>query len=55
LKAKSALPELSYLAEQVGYSEREMFRLLGELYRRLGAANRSEALDKAARLGVFDD
>ena len=32
------------LAEQAGYSERMMFRRLNELYRRIGASSRTEAL-----------
>jgi DNA-binding NarL/FixJ family response regulator len=40
------------LADAYGYSERVMFRRLHDLYGRLGAANRSEALINAVRLGV---
>ncbi len=43
------------LADKVGYSEREMFRTLAELYHRLGASNRSEALVKATQLGMLGD
>jgi DNA-binding NarL/FixJ family response regulator len=32
------------IAEGAGYSERMMFRLLRDLYARLGARNRTEAL-----------
>jgi hypothetical protein len=35
----------------VGYSEREMFRLLRQLYDRMGVRNRTEALLKAAQCG----
>ncbi|GAA2625854.1 response regulator transcription factor [Paractinoplanes durhamensis] len=35
------------LAEQAGYSERMMFRLLSGLYTRLGATNRTSALMRA--------
>jgi DNA-binding NarL/FixJ family response regulator len=42
------------LAIEVGYSEREMHRLLHELYERLGARNKAEALVRAARLGLVD-
>ena len=35
---------VSRLADRSGYSERMMFRLLRELYTRLGVANRTEAL-----------
>jgi DNA-binding NarL/FixJ family response regulator len=37
------------LAEQAGYSERAMFRLLQGLYRRMGVRNRTEALIQAHR------
>src|SRR4030042_3857 len=40
------------LADAYGYSERVMFRRLHDLYGRLGAANRSEALINAGRLGL---
>ena len=43
------------LARQVGYSEREMFRLLHDLYHRMGVDNRSEALVKAARWGLLQE
>ena len=39
------------LAADVGYSERMMFRLLRELYARLGAGNRTDALVKAQAKG----
>ncbi len=42
------------LAEQHSYSEREMSRLLRNLYRRMGAENRVEAIVKAARWGLLD-
>ncbi|WP_433202267.1 DNA-binding response regulator [Dactylosporangium sp. CS-047395] len=35
------------LAERAGYSERMMFRLLRDLYTKIGAANRTEALIRA--------
>jgi len=41
------------LADAYGYSERVMFRRLHDLYGRLGAANRSEALINAVRLGLL--
>lgn len=46
---------VSALAQRVGYSEREMFRLLGHLYRRMGVANRTEALVTAARWGLLEE
>ncbi|MBG0568450.1 response regulator transcription factor [Actinoplanes aureus] len=39
------------LASDVGYSERMMFRLLRDLYTRLGADNRTDALIKAQAQG----
>jgi DNA-binding NarL/FixJ family response regulator len=42
------------LAERFGYSERAMFRRLAEVYGRLGASNRAEALVAAERLGLLD-
>lgn len=41
------------LADDYGYSERVMFRRLHDLYARLGAANRSEALINAVRFGLL--
>ena len=41
------------LARAVGYSEREMFRLLRQLYERMGVQNRTEALLKAAQCGLL--
>jgi DNA-binding NarL/FixJ family response regulator len=41
------------LAHEVGYSEREMYRLLQGLYRRLGARTRGEALVAATRYGLI--
>jgi DNA-binding NarL/FixJ family response regulator len=41
------------LADVVGYSEREMFRLLRQLYDRMSVRNRTEALLKAAQCGVL--
>jgi DNA-binding NarL/FixJ family response regulator len=42
---------VAQLAERSGYSERAMFRLLRELYARLGVRNRTEALMLAQRRG----
>lgn len=42
------------LARTVGYSEREMYRLLGGVYARLGASNRTEALVLAERWGLLE-
>jgi DNA-binding CsgD family transcriptional regulator len=43
------------LAESVGYSERAMFRLLRDLYRRIGVKNRTEALIWASRNSLLSD
>jgi DNA-binding NarL/FixJ family response regulator len=43
------------IADRYGYSERAMFRKLGDIYARLGAAGRAEALVAAGRLGLLDD
>ncbi|MCB2222674.1 MAG: hypothetical protein KQH83_00765, partial [Actinobacteria bacterium] len=42
------------LADDTGHSERAMFRRLSELYARLGARNRAEAVVAAERLGLLD-
>lgn len=42
---------VAQLAERSGYSERAMFRLLRELYGRLGVKNRTEALMLSQRRG----
>lgn len=43
------------LACRSGYSEREMYRLLHDLYERMGVRNRSEAIARAARWGLLDE
>jgi DNA-binding NarL/FixJ family response regulator len=43
------------IARHAGYSEREMFRLLGDLYTRIGVANRTEAIIWATRHAVLDE
>jgi DNA-binding NarL/FixJ family response regulator len=40
------------LADRIGWSERETFRMLGDLYRHLGVRNRTEAIIWAARHGL---
>jgi DNA-binding NarL/FixJ family response regulator len=42
------------LARRAGYSEREMYRLLADVYARLGASNRTEALLFADRWGLLE-
>ena len=44
---------MAHLALRVGLSEREMFRQLRDLYGRMGARSRTEALVKAAQWGVI--
>lgn len=39
------------LGESAGYSEREMYRRLKAIYRKMGVRSRTEALLKASRLG----
>jgi DNA-binding NarL/FixJ family response regulator len=51
LRALSQGITVTELAENVGYSERAMYRLLRTLYRRMGVANRTEAVLKASREG----
>ena len=43
---------IAHLALRLGLSEREMFRQLRDLYGRMGARSRTEALVKAARWGL---
>lgn len=42
------------LADAIGYSERETFRMLREAYSRIGATNRTEAIIWATRNGLLD-
>jgi two-component system competent response regulator ComA len=46
---------VSELARQSSYSEREMFRLLQRLYRRMEVPGRVAAIVKAARTGLLND
>jgi|GEM_PF-2193737 len=43
------------LANELGYSERAMFRMLHDLYGRLGVANRQQALMAATRAGLLEE
>lgn len=45
---------VSQLAENINYSEREVYRLLRSLYERLGVCNRTEALIWAAQHGIVE-
>jgi DNA-binding NarL/FixJ family response regulator len=49
LQTLAAGDTVSQIAEAMGFSDREMYRRLRRLYRRLGCKNRSEALVLAAR------
>jgi DNA-binding NarL/FixJ family response regulator len=51
LRALSQGRTVAQLADNVGYSERAMYRLLRDMYRRMHAANRTEAVLKASRAG----
>jgi DNA-binding NarL/FixJ family response regulator len=52
LGALSAGHTVLEIAKRAGYSEREMFRRLHRIYRRIGARNRSEAIAKAGLWGI---
>ncbi|MCA1188299.1 MULTISPECIES: hypothetical protein [unclassified Saccharopolyspora] len=41
------------IAKSTGYSERQMYRLVREIYHRLGSRNRSEAIATATRWGLI--
>lgn len=45
---------ISRLADTVGYSERNMKRLLARTYRKLGATTKTQALVEAARLRLLE-
>ena len=53
LRALADNVTVATLARASGYSQREMYRLLAEVYRRLGVATRTEALLRADRLGLL--
>jgi DNA-binding NarL/FixJ family response regulator len=53
LRALGAGETVGEVARTAGYSQREMYRLLRDLYRRLGADNRTGALLRADRLGLL--
>ncbi len=42
------------ISNHLGYSEREMHRILGSLYRRMGVGHRNEAIVCAAKWGLAD-
>ncbi|HET9260921.1 MAG TPA: hypothetical protein VFP42_12430 [Acidimicrobiia bacterium] len=43
------------VGEEAGYSEREMYRRLKRVYKKMGVSSRTEALLKASRLGWIGD
>jgi DNA-binding NarL/FixJ family response regulator len=43
------------IADAAGYSERETFRILGDLYLKMGVGNRSQAIAMAAKWGLLGD
>lgn len=51
LRELAAGTNVGRLAQQAGYSERMMFRMLKDLYRRLGADTRTQALMQAREKG----
>lgn len=55
LRALADGTTVAQLADEAGFSEREMFRMLGELYRTIGVKTRTEAIIWASRHGVLDD
>jgi DNA-binding NarL/FixJ family response regulator len=54
LRGLAAGHTVAQVAEASGYAERSMFRLLDDLYGRLGVSHRSEAIALAARRGWLD-
>jgi DNA-binding NarL/FixJ family response regulator len=54
IRALASGATVAELADQVGYSERELYRLLKRLYAHLGVKRRSEALARAGTLGLVD-
>lgn len=54
LRALAGGETVAGLSQQIGYSERETYRMLGDLYQRLGVTNRTEAIIWATRHGVLD-
>ncbi|MDH3260477.1 MAG: hypothetical protein OEM81_07755 [Acidimicrobiia bacterium] len=54
LRALAAGATVAQLADRVGYSEREMYRLLRAVYDRLGVGSRTQALLWATRRGILD-
>jgi DNA-binding NarL/FixJ family response regulator len=55
LRALARGATVAELADSAAFSERAMYRQLHELYERIGAQNRTQALLRAADLGLLDD
>jgi DNA-binding NarL/FixJ family response regulator len=55
LRQLAAGTTVAHLADQVGYSERAMFRLLRALYDQMGVSSRTEAIIRAHELGWLTD
>ena len=55
LKMLARAATVADVAEQSGYSEREMFRILNALYRTLGVESRTQAVIWAAHHGLLDE
>jgi len=55
LRALSQGVPISTIARTAGYSERQMYRQMQQLYRRIGARNRGEAISMAAKWGIGPD
>lgn len=53
LRAMAGGLTIEQLADEAGYSRRTMFRILRDLYRRMGATSRTEALLQATRWGLL--
>ena len=51
LQSLAARTTVAKLGHQAGFSEREMYRRLRDVYRKMGVTNRTDALLKASRLG----
>jgi len=54
LRAMAEGMTIASMAKAARYSERQMHRLIANLYKRTGAANRQQALVVAARWGILD-
>jgi DNA-binding NarL/FixJ family response regulator len=54
LRAMAEGTTIASMAQGARYSERQMHRLIAKLYKRIGAANRQQALVFAARHGILD-